>query len=269
MGKGTLLCDHMETEQYKTQEMLSTASSETEKKHHNIKRAEPKEKSWFYYTFGNFLEDTTDELEKVLASLQEESKDRRALMDDLPHMLVVKRALYKVSLELLMRRNPQVRELAEAVQAIGKRKYELQRAWEKEVLAREGEEGLKRRKQNGEGTGRQYTREELDIRIRYIQAQVDVGILPPSALEHELAEQKAGGFYQWNKERQRKNDIFNIQQLAAVNHPTTGNVLENIRRLNEEEYGKEYAEQQHTILAELAKTSSQKVISIISDDTTH
>ena len=268
MGKGTLLCDHMETEQYQPQHTLSNASSKTEKTNRNVKRAEPKEKSWFYYILNPIIEETTEALEKALASLQEESKDRRAMMDDLPHMLLVKRALYKVSLELLMRRNPQVRELAEAVQAIGKRKYELQRAWEKEVIAREGEEGLKRRKQNGEGTGRQYTREELDIRIRYIQAQVDAGILPPSALEHELAEQKAGGFYQWNKERQRKNDIFNIQQLAVVNHPITGDVIENIRRLNEEEYGKEYADQQHAFLAELAKTSSQKADPTISDDTT-
>jgi len=264
--KITLLYAHMETEQGQSQEILSSASTSQEVQT-RTERIEPQneEHSWFYYAFGSFIGDATDELEKALARLQREEKNSRNM--DLASMFYVKSALYKVGLELLMRRNPEAKQLADALGVIGKRKYDLQREWEKEILAREGEEGLKRRNQNGEGPGRQYTREELDLSVSYIQTQVEAGILPPSALKHAIEERETGGYYQWEKEFDRKNSENLIRKLAIVNDPEIATVTQNIFRLNEEEYGKDYAERQHAILTELAGIASQKAIPPESDST--
>lgn len=55
-------------------------------------------------------------------------------------------ALHNIALELLMRKNPQARETTEIWTAINKRKGDARRKWEKEIIALEGEEGLRQRK---------------------------------------------------------------------------------------------------------------------------
>ncbi|SRR5579871_1713690 len=236
--------------------MLARLEEETGEQHDT-------EHGWFYYVSDSFAGVSTNKLEKALAKLQfqEGLIDRRKMFSDpyyLFHILQLQREKRRIETELLMRKNPEARELRDALRVIGERKHKAHRAWEKEILAREGEEGLKRRNQNGEGPRDQYTHEELDMRVRLTQLKVEAGILPPTALKHELEEREAGGYYKWEKEFFRKNAEANIRELVASNYPETARVIGNIQRLNEWRYGKEYAEQQHIFLTDLANNFSQK-----------
>src|SRR6266487_1301071 len=69
----------------------------------------------------------------------QQSKDRRNT--DLVDAFHVRNALFAVGLELLMRRNPQAREAHDEWIAMDNRRYRLQKDWEKDILAQEGEEG--------------------------------------------------------------------------------------------------------------------------------
>lgn len=257
----------MDTEQYIPEEAMSSAP-DAQEAHTVVETAgsQSTERSRFHYRFDELIGDATDELEKALARFQEETKDRRHM--DLLDILSLGIAIYKIRLELLMRNNPAVRDMANILTESGSRKIQAQKQWEKEILEAEGEEGLKRRKQNGEGPIHQYTREELDRKVEFTRTQVEAGILPPSALEQRIAERDAGGYYQWEKEFRRKNDEESIRRFAALNHPMTGQILENTRRLNEDMYGKDYAARQHAILAELVGIAAQKTASTPPDNTT-
>jgi len=267
--KRRLLYAHMDAERYQP-ETLSTIRPAQEAQS-GIENGEPQiaEKGQFYCRFGELIADISDDLEKALARFQEEQKNSKRM--DVTDAMSLSLAIYRISQELFMRKSPEARELRDTLRENGLRKIAAQKKWEKEIIATEGEEGLKRRKQNGEGPINQNTPKELDMKVRNVQLQVDAGILKPSDLEHAIAVRDAGGFYQWEKERKRKGSEAHIQKLAAINHPTTGKVLENIRRLNEEEYGTDYAQRQHAILAELASIASQKAAStqsVPSDSTT-
>ena len=157
----------------------------------------------FTMHFGNFIGDATEALEEALAQLEQQGNNSRNM--DLADIFYLKNAMYKVGLELLLRNNPQARESHDEWEAISAKKHELQKAWERDILAQEGEEGLKRRQQSGEGPGRQYTPEELETYVHYTQAKVDGGVAKPTELTHALNVQRAGGFYQWDKERKKKN----------------------------------------------------------------
>jgi hypothetical protein len=247
----------MDTEQYQPQETQPTVSSPQEKRPKiETGRDEASERNLFYYRFSDLIGDTTEALEEALAKLQGERIDRRQM--DFIDIINLNMAKYNIAFELLMRKNPEARALRDALHAIGLRKIAAQKQWEKEILATEGEEGLKKRKQNGEGPGNQYTHEELDMRVRLVQAEVEAGIKPPSSLKYATEVRDAGGFYQWEKEFKRKNREEFMQQLTAAGDPEIATVRQNIFKLNENEYGKDYAEQQNAILAELATIASQK-----------
>ncbi len=243
----------METEQYQPEEQTGI----------EIGERQTEERGWFYYRFAELIADGTDELQKALARFQEEQKNSRRM--DVTDMMSLSLAIYRLSLELLLRKNPEVREVYDALRENGLRKIAAQKQWEKAILTTEGEEGLKRRKQNGEGPINQNTPEELDMKVHNVQLQVDAGILKPSDLTYAIEVRDAGGFYQWEKERKRKGSEAHIRKLTAINHPITGQVVENIRKLNEEEYGKDYAERQYAILSELASITSQRATSTLSE----
>lgn len=230
------------------------------------------EHGWLHSILGipssdSLAGESTKSLEKRLSKLQKEYQESRKISSDIFQTLFLRKAINDITLELLMRKNPEVRTLHEAWETIQGRKNSLQYSWEKEILATEGEEGLKRRKQDGEGPGREYTYEELDIYVRYTKAKVDGGVKPPSDLTHALNVQTAGGFYQWEKESKRKNYESFIQELASRNSTELTTVIQNIFLSNERSYGQEYAEQQHAILAGLAGIAAQEATSTSLDNT--
>ena len=267
MGKGTLLCDHMETEQEKVKDQQSIeATSQDKSKRTKTETVLQSKKTWFHYRFDSLVNETIQSLEKALAQLHEDAKYRRRM--DLVDIMSLNLATHKIQFELLTRRNPEVRRLYDALRANGLRKIAEHKQWEKDILATEGEEGLKRRKQNGEDPIHHYTREELDMQVRIVELQVEAGICTPADLKHAIEEREVGGYYQWEKERRRKNDIANIQELVAVNDSDIATVTQNIFRLNEDKYGKDYAERQHAILTEIAVKAPQNTASMTTDSTT-
>lgn len=260
----------MDTEHYIPEEAQSFAPAQpAQEAPARAETAEPlsSEQSRFHYRFDELLGDDTDELKKALARLQEERAAQKRRDIDITDIMSLGIAIYKISLELLMRSNPAVRDLATTLTESGLRKIEAQKQWEQDILATEGEEGLKRRKQLGEGPINQNTPEELEMYVRNVQLQVDAGLLKPSDLTFAMEVRDAGGFYQWDKERDRKNSEAYVRELIANGHDPS-QVIANIQRLSTDEYGEEYAQRQHEILAELAGIAAQKAAPISPETTT-
>lgn len=259
----------METEQYPQQEAVASIQTAQEAPL-KVESGEQQtaEKNRFYYRFGELMADATDELERALAMFQKERAALNRREMDINDVMGLGIAIYRIRLELLMRRNPEARELHDALKANGLKVIEAQKQWEKDILATEGPEGLKRRKQLGEGPINQNTPEELDMNVRMTQLQVEAGILNTSDLKHAMEVRDAGGYYQWEKGFRQKNEEEDVRQFASMNHPETAQILENTRRFNEELYGKDYAEQRHAILAELANIAAQKAATTPAESTT-
>jgi len=212
------------------------------------------EKNSFYYRFSELMADATDELEKALEMFKQEAQGNRRM--DLLSAMGLNMAIYKIGLELLMRRNPQVRDLANTIRENSLAKLKAHEAWEKELLATEGREEVVRRMKNGEGPIHQYTPEELDRDVQFTKAQVDAGILKPSDLQQAIEVREAEGYYQWRKERDRKNEEEDIKNYAVYDPSDVGRIIQNATMLNERTYGKEYAERRREILTELASIAA-------------
>src|SRR5207244_9554006 len=123
------------------------------------------DKSWFYYLFAPLRQETTELLDKTQAKFQEQLRNKNLSLDE---MLYAKDALHNINSELFMRKHPQARETNDTWKAINKKKSEARRKWEKEIIAREGEEGLQRRIAQGEEPPScQYMPEELDAFVNF------------------------------------------------------------------------------------------------------